>query len=398
MPMPPLPAPPDTQQHLQHVLSSAAASLGLTGFTNRLSLPQAEISVVILADGLGDHQLAAYTGHARFLAGAWRSGERAQVLDSGAPTTTAASLTSLGTGLSSGQHGLVGYDVLSPELGRVVNMLGKWDPAVDPHQWQPHPTILSSAASAGAAVLTCSRPKFRSSPLTQAALRGGEFAGADTIDQRFSAAAEWINAQRPKTGRVQQGRPAPMLVYLYVDELDKTGHKSGVGSPTWLRMLETLDAAAQRLCQRLTTRFGSLAQVMLTADHGMINLSEDQRIDISSRIELLDQVAHVAGEPRFLHVYTQAPEQTARVAANWREAYGEQAWILTREQAVAQGWFGPVEDRVLPRVGDVLVAAHGDIAFFHLSRTGADTLNMVGQHGSLTEAERRVPLLQLSAG
>lgn len=391
-----LPAPPDAQQHLQHVLTSAAASLGLTGFTNRLNLPQADISVVILADGLGDQQLAAYTGHARFLAGAWRSSERAQVLDTAAPTTTAASLTSLGTGLSSGQHGMVGYDVLCPELGRVVNMLGKWDPDVDPHQWQPHPSVLSAATSAGAAVLTCSRPKFRSSPLTQAALRGGEFAGADTIDQRFNAAAEWISAQRPAPGRMKQGPATPILVYLYVDELDKTGHKSGVGSPRWLRMLETLDAAAQRLVQRLTTRFGARAQVLLTADHGMINLAEDQRIDISSRRQLLDQVTHVAGEPRFLHLYTAAPEQAGSVAATWSEVYGDQAWILTRQEAVAQGWFGQVEDRVLPRIGDVLVAAYDDIAFFHLSRTGADTLNMVGQHGSLTEAERRVPLLQLS--
>lgn len=391
----PLPEPPDDQAHLQHVLTSAAASLGLRGFTNRLGLPEAEISVVILVDGLGDRQLASYTGHARFLAAAWRSQGTSRVLDSGAPTTTAASLASLGTGLPPGQHGLVGYDVLSPELGRVVNMLGKWDQQVDPHQWQPRRTVFEAAEAAGAAVLTCSRSKFRGSPLTQAVLRGGQFTGADTIEQRFAAAAEWIGAQRPRPGKLQRGRPAPALVYLYVDELDKIGHRAGAGSDTWLRRLETLDDAAQRLCRHLTESYGHLARVVLTADHGMINLTEDQRVDISGRSELLEAVAHVGGEPRFLHLYTEKPEQAEEVVERWHQAYGHQAWILTREEAIAQSWFGAVDPRVLPRIGDVLVAAHADIAFFHTARTGADTLKMVGQHGSLTDAERRIPLLQL---
>ncbi|WP_120005338.1 alkaline phosphatase family protein [Nesterenkonia muleiensis] len=394
--MGPLPAPPNSQAHLQHVLTSAASALGLEGFTNRLRLPEAEIAVVILADGLGDKQLAAHTGHARFLASAWRSTAAAQVLDSGAPTTTASSLASLGTGLAAGQHGLVGYDVLSPELSRVVNMLGQWDSDVAPRQWQPHRTVFESAEHGGAKVLTCSRPKFRSSPLTQAVLRGGQFSGADTIERRFDAAADWIGAHRPATGTLHRGRPAPVLVYLYVDELDKTGHRTGVGSARWLQMLETLDSAARRLCRGLTESYGSLARVVLTADHGMINLAQEQRIDISGRPDLLAGVAHTGGEPRFLHLYTEAAGQAKDVAERWHQAYGDQAWVLTREEAVAEGWFGTVEDRVLPRIGDVLVAAQADIAFFHTERTGKDVLKMVGQHGSLTEAERRVPLLQLA--
>lgn len=392
----PLPPPPDHNgAHLSHVLTSAAAALGIDECSNRLNFPEAEISVVILADGLGDAQLAAHSGHARFLAKTWRSAEASQVLDSGAPTTTAASLASLGTGRPPGEHGLVGYDVLAPELGRVVNMLGRWDNDVAPGTWQPHRTVFETAEAAGANVLSCSRPKFRSSPLTRAALRGGQFSGADTIERRFAAAAEWIDDQRPRSGTVQRGRPAPLLVYLYVDELDKTGHRAGTGSAAWLRMFETLDAAAQRLCRRLTDSYGNLARVVLTADHGMINLTESQRVDISGRSDLLTDVAHTGGEPRFLHLYTDSPERARGVTQRWSQAYGDQAWVLSREEAVAEGWFGSVEDRVLPRIGDVLVAAHADIAFFHTDRTGTDTLKMVGQHGSLTEAERRVPLLQL---
>ncbi|NDK30517.1 alkaline phosphatase family protein [Nesterenkonia sp. Hz 6-5] len=389
-------APAAAGPHLRHVLTSAAAALGMDGFTNQLGIPPSNICVVVLADGLGDQLLAAHSGHARFLAGAWRRRGTAHVLDTGAPTTTASSLASLGTGLPPGQHGLVGYDVLAPELGRVVNMLGQWDAAVDPHAWQPYRTVFERAATLGAKVVTSSRPKFRQSALTQAALRGGEFVGAETIEQRCVLAAEWIRTQRKTAGSIRHGAPDPLMVYLYVDELDKTGHKAGVGSEAWLRMLETLDSAVARLAGQLHQQYGDQATVVLTADHGMVNIAEDRRIDITGCRELLDGVSHTGGEPRFLQLYAEDPHCAEHIAARWTQAYGDQAWVVTREQAVDAGWFGAVEERVLPRIGDVLVAVHTDLALFHTERTGEAPLKMIGQHGSLTEAERRVPLLELT--
>lgn len=382
--------------HVRHVLTSAAAALGVEGFDNELGLAESRIVVVVLADGLGDHLLASHSGHARFLSGAWRGRATAQVLDTGAPTTTAASLASLGTGLSAGQHGLVGYDVLAPELNRVVNMLGQWDEAVDPLKWQPHGTVFERAVESGVKVLTSSRPKFRDSALTRAALRGGEFAGAETIVQRFALAADWIRSHRGAEGHLRRGRPDPLMVYLYVDELDKTGHRAGAGSERWIRMLETLDAAAARFTAQLVREFGDQACVVLTADHGMVNIPEGGRTDFTSRGDLLEGVSHTGGEPRFLHLYAEDPAGAEDIAARWAQAFGDQAWVVSRREAVQAGWFGAVEPRVLPRIGDVLVAVHGTLALFHAGRTGSAPLKMVGQHGSLTEAERRVPLLELT--
>ncbi|MBO0596039.1 alkaline phosphatase family protein [Nesterenkonia sp. E16_7] len=392
----PLPAAPDYDgAHLRHVMTSAAASLGLTGFQNRLRLPEASATVVLMVDGLGDALLARYSGHARFLASAWRSSS-AEILDVGVPTTTAASLASLGTGTTPGQHGLVGYDVLAPELDRTVNMLGGWDAEIDPAQWQRHPSVLHRAQAAGAAVLTASRPKFVDSGLTQAVLGGGEFRGAARMDARFSLTAEWIQQQRTSSG-VRQG-PAPrQLVYLYVDELDKTGHRYGVDSAQWLQMLETLDAEAERFTAGLRRRYGDQVSVLLTADHGMIDIAAENRLDFSGQSPLLDGVRHTGGEPRLVQLYAEPGTAPETIAAAWDSEYGDRAWVLTREQAIAAGWFGAVEDRVAGRIGDVLVAAHSDIALYHCDRVGQAPMDMVGQHGSLTEAERRVPLLRLGA-
>lgn len=391
-----LPAPPDYHgAHLRHVLPSAAAALGLPGYTNHLDVPPASIAVVILADGLGDANLAAHTGHARFLSKAWRSQQQAKTLDTGAPTTTAASLSSLGTGLTPGEHGMVGYDVYSPELDRVVNLLGRWDPEVDPVKWQPHPTVLAGADQAGAAVLTVSRPQFRDSALTRAALGGGDFAGADTIGARFSLAADWIGRHRPGSGRISRGPAQPLLIYLYVDELDKTGHSQGAGSAPWLSMLENLDAAAAQFCSQLRDRYGEQASVLLSADHGMVNIAQEHRIDISDEPALLDGVRHTGGEPRLVQLYTE-PGAEHQVRSAWEQRFAEQVWTLTKDEAIDAGWFGTVEPRVRDRIGNVLIAARGEIAIFHTDRTGPQPLKMVGQHGSLTEAERRVPLLELT--
>lgn len=381
--------------HLRHVLTSAAAAVNLPGFSNHLGVPESSIAVIILADGLGHHNLAAHSGHARFLSRAWRSSEHALTLDTGAPTTTATSLASLGTGLVPGEHGLVGYDVYAPHLDRVVNMLGRWDPAVDPKQWQEHTSVLHTAHQAGAKVLTVSRPQFRDSGLTRAALAGGEFTGASRIESRFAATAEWISHQRPRSGQVRRGPAAKILVYLYVDELDKTGHSDGVGSPRWRNMLESLDAASERFCTQLRRDFGDHVTVLLTADHGMVNVAEDQRIDISGMDHLLNGVRHTAGEPRCVQLHTE-PGAAEGVAQNWERAFGDRVVVTTRTHAVAEGWFGTVSDHLLPRIGDVLVAARDDLAIFHTERNGTSGLSMVGQHGSLTEVERRVPLVELT--
>ncbi|WP_150462468.1 alkaline phosphatase family protein [Nesterenkonia ebinurensis] len=397
-----IPAPDYAGANLRHVLTSAAAGLGLSGFQNRLGVPEASITVVILADGLGEKNLAAHTGHARFLASAWRSSNTAKVLDCGAPATTACSLTSLGTGLPPGQHGLLGYDLYAPHLGRVVNQLGSWPKDLDPAAWQPHPTVLQQAVDAGAQVATVSRTEFRSSPLTRAALQhSGDFLGATGLEARFAAAADWIGQNRRAIG-IRQGPPAPLLVYLYVDEIDDAGHEFGVDSPQWRGHLEDLDAAARRFSQQLTARYGEQASILLTADHGMVDVAEPDRIDISERAELLDGVAHTAGDPRMIYLHVEPGQDAEKLASRWRAEFGDSAWVLTRSAAVDDGWFGAaqhggeVEDRVLDRIGDVIIAVHAPIGIYHIARTGKHFLKMVGLHGSITDTERQVPLLELT--
>lgn len=394
---PPLPESPDYDgAHIRHILPSACAALGLEGFDNALGIPEASISVVVLADGLGDHNLARHTGHARFLGSAWRGQNTAGVLECGAPATTATSLSSFGTGKTPGQHGVTGYDVYAEHLNEVVNMLGGWHDEVDPCTWQPHQTVLQQASEASAHVVTVSRLQFKDSHLTRAALSGGEFLGANRIEDRFRAAADWIGEKRRGHGGARQGPAEKLLVYLYVDELDKTGHKTGVASQTWRNTLETLDSAARAFSTSLREEYGDQATVVLTADHGMVDIPAENHKDIAERRDLLQGVRHTAGDPRMVYLHTETGVDPHQVAERWAAEFAGSAWVLTKDQAIEAGWFGPVEEHSETRIGDVIVAANEPIAIFDTARTGADIQSMVGMHGSLTDVERRVPLLELT--
>ncbi|HEY8701227.1 MAG TPA: alkaline phosphatase family protein [Arthrobacter sp.] len=379
------PAPAFGRRSIAEVLTSAAASLGVEGFSNILGLPCASRVCVVVADGLGRNLLKQKSAHTPFLRSVMQGGqgEVPVWLDSTFPSTTAAALASFGTGLVPGQHGMVGFDVLDPGQDKVVNMLGNWDAGVDPLAWQPFPTVLERAA-AWVDVTTIGLPQFSTSPMTRAALRGGRFIAATTPHARTAAAAEAMAAG------------APSLMYFYVNELDKAGHRYGCQSEQWEHQLEELDATVKRLNASLPAG----TTVLLTADHGMLDVAEPQRIDFAADPSLIDGVRHTAGEPRMVHLYLEDDVDASgreRLLAAWRARFGERVWAFSRDDALAAGLFGPLRPAVRGRIGDIMIAARDAIALYDTRRVRPAAMEVVGQHGSLTKAEREVPLVCFTA-
>ena len=373
-PSPALPPPPRYgTRSIAEVLSSAAAAVGVPGRRNALSLPGAQRYVVVLVDGLGSRLLRELGSYAPTMRGAESLGE----LDAAFPSTTSVSLSCLGTGASPGRHGMLGYDVLDPARDRVVNMLGQWPADLDPLAWQQHHTVLEDAAQ-HVDTVTVSAPRFESSALTRAALRGGRFVGAQGVHARTARTLE----------QLKEGRKG--LVYFYWDELDKTGHREGWRSDTWLHALEELDSAVKRLVTRLPAN----TRVLLTADHGMVDVAQEHRIDVSSDLGLMAGVRHTAGEPRAVQLHLDPGTDPRDVAAAWSQRFGDTVWVATRQELARTGYFGTdPEPALLERAGDVWILGREEIALYDVSRQGRRPLAMVGQHGSLTDQERLVPAL-----
>jgi hypothetical protein len=359
---------------LADLASSVLASLGVAGEPNPLQLAPVDRACLLVVDGLGWELLREHPAAAPFLSELALSG---RTLAAGFPATTATSLGSLGTGQPPGQHGMLGYQVLVPGEGRLLNAL-HWDQRVDPIAWQPGRTIFERAAEAQIAAVRVAHSSLEQSGLSTAAMRGAEFLPANTLGALVAETAVALN------------RSDRVLAMAYHGELDATGHVFGCTSDAWRYHLGHVDKLAEQLASALPQ--GTALHV--TADHGMVDVPLQDRIDADTVPGLCTGVALLGGEPRARHVYAE-PGAESDVLAAWREILGPRAWVVSREEAVAEGWFGPVSPRVAARIGDVVAAPAGASAVIATQAEPRESA-LIGMHGSLTPADQLVPLLSLS--
>ncbi|MFT4109584.1 alkaline phosphatase family protein [Propionicimonas sp.] len=354
---------------LADLLPSLGAHLGLPGAQDVLGLPASHRYLVVLVDGLGRSLLDSYADQAPYL-----SGLAGPTITSGVPSTTATSISSLGTGLPPGRHGIAGYSFWYPPAGCVLATL-RWPASIDGLDVQPQLTCFERLERAGVRTAAIAPAHFAGTGLTTAALRGPSFLP--------------VTDERDRTRRVELALQAVTageraLGYFYERQLDHAGHERGVGSPLWLAELGRTD----RLVAQLRDALPADVRLVVTGDHGMVDVPRRQRLVVEDEPELLAGVTALAGEGRFRQLMTGEPGALAR---RWRDRLGDRAWVRTRDEAIEEGWFGEVSPRLADRFGDVLVAMADDGAV--MTRTLPREAELVGMHGSLTPAEMQVPLL-----
>ena len=157
---------------------------------------------------------------------------------------------------------MVGFTSRIPGTDRLLDAL-RWDADVDPRTWQAHETIFGRAMRDGVLATVVSRNSFNGSGLTVASQRGAEYVGADTIDERVRGVSV---ASSVRTS----------LTYVYDGVLDGTGHRKGCTSWAWVQQLSVVDSFAQRIRDGMP----DTAALVITADHGMVDVGPESRIDV----------------------------------------------------------------------------------------------------------------------
>lgn len=360
----------DGEARLTEILPAVAQALGAPLSTvPSWTLPRGDAYVVALIDGLGELLLREHADLAPFLSSL--EGRRAV---SEVPSTTATSLTSLGTALPPSAHGVVGYTCRIPGTDRLLNAL-TWDKDVEPEVWQPLPTAFEQLDRAGVAVSTVGQRDYATSGLTRVSQRGATYRPADRFGERLAQT-------------VEAARRSPSLTYVYEGDLDWIGHRHGVDSPHWRAQLRLIDASLEQLRAALPAS----VRLVITADHGMVDIPRHRKFDVDAVAGLRQGVTLIGGEARLRYLYCE-PDLVDNVMRRWRATISdEDATILAFEEAQEAGWFGAVDDRIRPRFGDVVVASLRDFAVMS-SVDNSHEFKLVGVHGSITERETRIPLL-----
>ncbi|HZE41311.1 MAG TPA: nucleotide pyrophosphatase/phosphodiesterase family protein [Stackebrandtia sp.] len=366
---------------LADVIPSALSILDVNGERDILGLAAAGLGdarriAVLLVDGLGYHLLPEAAKSSPQLATAL-DGTRGTLreLTTNFPSTTPTSLASLSVGVPPGQHGLMGFTVNVPGTDDILTHIA-WHGAPDPLTWQPRDTCYTRASAAGVATTVVSRHEYARSGLTDAIFRGAEIARASSIPETVAAMRDGL------------ARGDRSLVYGYFPYVDKTGHADGPGTDSWHDAVGELDGMLDRLLDALP---GDTA-VLLTADHGMIGVDDDSRVNVADHPHLRDGVRLIAGEPRVRYVHTH-PGATADVLATWTETLGDRARVCTRAEAIDAGWFGPVTEAHAQRIGDVVAICRDRTVLLGVPESDfATTVPLRGYHGGLTAAEMAIPL------
>jgi hypothetical protein len=366
------------------VLPTAAALLRMPGALDCLGLAesvgdQVDRVAVILVDGMGWHLLPELAAHAPLLADVLGGGSGSLTeLSCTFPSTTPTSLVSLGTGAQPGQHGILGFTLNVPGTDRVLNHI-RWRDDPPPSQWQPLPTWFERLSQHGFGTRAVLPAAFIGSGLTDAAYRGAQFHPTRPTDDYAEQLSDELAA-------------APGLVYGYTADLDTAAHVFGVGSPHWHEAAARVDALLTRLLDTLPPR----TALLVTADHGGLNVTPEARLDLDADPRLAEGVRVVAGEPRVRYLHTE-PGAAADVHATWSALLDGRARVYRRAQAVATGMFGPVDPRHLARIGDVVVVCTDGSAVLATAHEPPESALLVGFHGGPTDVEMAIPLIVFTA-
>ncbi|MDR0283933.1 MAG: alkaline phosphatase family protein [Propionibacteriaceae bacterium] len=356
---------PHDDRSVADLLTGVGAHLGAGG-EDPLGLPDARRFVVVLVDGLGWDLVWRALPAAPYLAGVIGDARR---VTTGLPTTTAASLMSLWTGVAPGQHGVVGYSfALDGTAPRLTTPLSLSEPLATAD------SVMDGLVGRGIAVSWVGPAEHLGTGLTRMGTRRATFTGVNVTDEPARVAAV-VRASQTGTNS---------LVYVYEPRLDHAGHRHGVASDEWLAALRDIDAFLEALRDGL----GADVCLLVTGDHGMVDVLPNERLVIDDTPELNRDLRLAGGEARFRHLYTPRP---AAVAARWRERLGATADIWTRCEAIEAGLFGPVAPGYADRIGDVVVVPRGGGAY--LTKGFPGEFHLVGMHGAATPAERYVPVV-----
>lgn len=322
--------------------------------------------VLLVVDGLGYDQLVARSHVAPTLTSMLR-----RSITTVAPTTTATALTSIATGTSPGEHGLVGYKMWVG--GELLNAL-RWSSPLGDARERIDPTDLQPVTPfVGSSPAVISQAQFATTGFTEAHLR-------DTDYRPY-----WLPSSIPvEIGRaLRDGEP---FVYAYYDGIDKIAHITGLGEH-YDAELSAVDALVADVVAALPPG----AALVVTADHGQVQVGDRMHaIDP----EIMAMTAHVSGEARFGWLHANGG-QDAQLLAAATEAHGDTCWVASVDQVLDECWFGAeVSSPARARLGDVALVAREPVALVDPANPGP---MLQSRHGSLTSAEMMVPLLSVVA-
>jgi len=348
-------------------------------------LPRDGHIVMWVIDGLGYRYLREARGAAVFqshLKGA---------ITSVFPSTTATAVTTFLSGRPAQQHGLTGWHHYLEEVDQCVAILPFETRAgglsltrlgVDPARLFDQPTFFEGL---DAECFNVSPESIATSTFNRAHTRGATTVPYRSHTQMFEA----IERLTRETGRRR-------YIYAYVPELDSSAHEFGVASAHTAGVLERLAQGLERL---LRATAGRGVTLLVTADHGFVDIAAAQRLELGDHPRLQACLRQpLSGERRLVYCHVK-PSMREAFETYAAEHLSHACTALPSATLIERGYFGcgPAHPKLAQRAGDYTLMMHPG---FTLKDWLPDEKphTLVGVHGGTTQDEMEVPLVLVSDG
>jgi hypothetical protein len=326
------------------------------------------------------------------------------------PSTTAAHVTCMHTGLNVGQSGVYEWnyyeplvdDIISPLLFSYARDKTRRDTikhaSICPTQFFPQQTFYQTLQSRGVTSHILQSQSYTPSTYSDIVFRGARVHPYKTLHDALATLTNLL-VNKPTT------QTAPVYYFLYFDRIDATCHNHGPLSRQFEdevdRFLTTLDQAFYKSVRGKTGK----TLFMMTADHGQVEVDPRNTYYLNRQVPGITrclkmnkrrQLLIPAGSARdmFLHVKEEAVDT---LVLELQRRLAGRAEVYRTSELLAQNFFGlqPPSHLLLDRVGNVVILPykHETVWWYE---DGKFSMHFYGHHGGLTPEEMEVPLLLLA--
>ncbi|MDZ7262250.1 MAG: alkaline phosphatase family protein [candidate division KSB1 bacterium] len=354
--------------------------------------------VLLVIDSLGYHQLL-------FLLKEDRNLIFNQLIEKGIffpitsifPSTTSSALTSLQTALSPIEHGILGYKIYLQRFGLVANLISFRSAGeenidlikcgLEPVQFLGVPTIHQKLAQKGIPSYCFIKKAYQESGLSQMLHTGS------TPSIHVSSSDLFVSLRH----LLEQNRDRKMLVYTYWDITDEMAHTYGPNSEEFAAEVRNFTYSLEReFLDKLDRGIAEQTLLILTADHGQTEVSEETSVPLTQHPQLMDNLLlPPTGQHRAVYLYTKQG-RTEQVRKYLTETFGDAFLILDSERALQEGLFGTngqPKAETLSRIGDLIVIGTQTHTLFYPYKRSKPKFTSKGHHGGLSEDEMLVPCI-----
>ena len=317
------------------------------------------------------------------------------------PSTTAAAITTINTGLSPAEHGLPEWILYMKELGMLIETLpfaaitkkGKRSLSksdTNPNILYKGKTIYQAFARHGIESFTLSNRSIINSIYTKLMKSGSTsipFVGVSDSAIRLRQLLE-------------KGGTHRKYVHLYLENIDAVSHSYGPFSEESRAEIKSVsDAFYYNLVEKANKKMADETLVIITADHGHTKVDTKMVHFIDDDKKLKGFLANgqkgkilPTGSPRnvFLHIKEGQLDSAYEYLSG---KFADTARVMLSSEAVDMGLFGNSKPsrRLLDRIGNMIIFPNDGKALFY-PYSNDRKLEYVGLHGGLSRNEMLIPL------